>query len=781
MIDKGFKKANLGRPHPAGASTNEPTRWFALLQRRFGAHAFALADQAIVSGGSFLTTVLVGRNADSIQLGVYAIGSSLLVSSMMIQESLIVLPYMIYYHEADSALAARAGSSLTHSGALSMIGLFLLAAAGVGLPFIGANAQFEPMIWALVGVLPFFMLRDFVRRLAFAELKMARALTLDAAVATILVTALAWLAETGRMSAATAFAAIGVACAIPVGVWLYHHRREFVFERRAVQAELKKNWGMGRWLLAGQTVVQAESYAAYWLSLLLIGATSTGIFAACASIVAFANPFITAFRNILTPRAVKAWKRGGGKALRAQAMQDSALLIAGTGAFCLVVVEYGGELLRLLYHNSAYAGHDVLVDLLALGLVSSALGMPASNGLAAIQRPRLIAVTGAIGAAVTISLVWVLTAHLGLPGTGYGILIGSLVGSCGRWLALFIETAPPRRVPAAVAEVLHDFAPNRSSDSVELERLGEGTYAVVYAARSRAQEPSEKAHEHLVIKLFKPEASLNLEKVRTEARALSDFKNNFTEQPTSEWRTLIPECQHVCKTPLAMIMTEVRGRNLYAWTRTGDGLLPDVLKKIAAATTGAMTMAWARGKSHGDFALQNILCDLENKTIAFIDVGTAESCFVCNSNAAGWPPAVRDISHLLSDVGTDVKRSIGNRSARKRRQAFVAGAMGAFLDTIGPHHEKRKWLDEIEKCAGVHLKDLLKLSWSPQGLWCRIVLIVAARRIAALIGDQRAEIEASQQSGPRNGDTLFESSPAAPAVTSIPVGPMPQSGGLHEA
>src|ERR1051325_11854112 len=60
-----------------------------------GMHALALADQAVVSGTSFLTSVLIGRWAGSSQLGIYAIGLSLLISVVAVQNSLISLPYTI--------------------------------------------------------------------------------------------------------------------------------------------------------------------------------------------------------------------------------------------------------------------------------------------------------------------------------------------------------------------------------------------------------------------------------------------------------------------------------------------------------------------------------------------------------------------------------------------------------------------------------------------------------------------------------------------------------------
>lgn len=53
----------------------------------------ALIDQALVSGASFLTTVLIGRNTLPSQLGTYALSGAILIWVTNAQESLVSLPF----------------------------------------------------------------------------------------------------------------------------------------------------------------------------------------------------------------------------------------------------------------------------------------------------------------------------------------------------------------------------------------------------------------------------------------------------------------------------------------------------------------------------------------------------------------------------------------------------------------------------------------------------------------------------------------------------------------
>ena len=92
------------------------------------------------------------------------------------------------------------------------------------------------------------------------------------------------------MSATSACAALGAGCAFPTVIWLYHARVEFAVRLQQVQMALKQTWALGKWLLIGRITVQVQGYVAYWLAAALGGAAITGVYAACMSIIGFANP-----------------------------------------------------------------------------------------------------------------------------------------------------------------------------------------------------------------------------------------------------------------------------------------------------------------------------------------------------------------------------------------------------------------------------------------------------------------------------------------------------------
>jgi len=208
-------------------------------------HTLALADQAIVSGASFLTTILIARWTFPSELGLYSIGISLLISSLAIQESLISLPYTIQQGQPIGTRAEHAGSALALCGLMSALGIVVLASTALGLTAGNIDPKLVAMIWVLAAVAPFALVREFGRQFAFAHLRTGQALILDAAVATIQLAGLCWIGWTGRMSGAAACAVLGVGCALVDIVWLYVAQRNFVIRRELLSATLLQLWNIG--------------------------------------------------------------------------------------------------------------------------------------------------------------------------------------------------------------------------------------------------------------------------------------------------------------------------------------------------------------------------------------------------------------------------------------------------------------------------------------------------------------------------------------------------------
>src|SRR5260370_36685151 len=144
--------------HVAESSGDEEAKrggaWAALTRVIFGTHFLALADQAVVSGSSLLSTVVIGRFTVPNQLGIYTIALSILGSLLAVQDALILLPYTIQRHRPSRTPAEHAGIMLLHNGLLAAVATAALALAAVAALALGADATLIWLILALVRTRP---------------------------------------------------------------------------------------------------------------------------------------------------------------------------------------------------------------------------------------------------------------------------------------------------------------------------------------------------------------------------------------------------------------------------------------------------------------------------------------------------------------------------------------------------------------------------------------------------------------------------------------------------
>jgi O-antigen/teichoic acid export membrane protein len=395
-------------------------------------YLLALLDQAVVSGTSFATSVSVGRAAGADELGAYALGFTLVVLVGGVQESLVSIPYTVRGARLIHAARSRyAGSSLLAALLLALLAGLAMAIGAAAVSLTGL-ARLAPVLATLSVTVPLSLAREFLRRFAFAHLRMGRALVIDAIVAVAQLGALAWLTATGRLSAVTAHASMGLACAIAAAVCLAKLRGSFQYRPRELTADWRRSWTFGRWVFAGQFTGALFTYAPHWLLAIALGAAATGEFAAGMTVVQLANPFIIGFANFLSPRSAHAFADGGAEEVGRVVVRSAALLAVLTAAFCLVVALLGGRLLALVF-DDRYTGQAHAMTVLSLSLVAGTLGMCAENGLRALRHPRTTFTANLIALAVTLLAAAPLIASYGTLGAAYALLAGNLAAATARW------------------------------------------------------------------------------------------------------------------------------------------------------------------------------------------------------------------------------------------------------------------------------------------------------------------------------------------------------------
>jgi O-antigen/teichoic acid export membrane protein len=391
-------------------------------------------DQAMVSGVSFITTILIGRACGAEELGIYSLAFTLVVLATNLQTSVFTSPYTIYSSRMpQDERREYAGTVLIHCLLFMAISSAMLLLFAFGSMLSQHQSSFTPVVWMLAASMPLLLLREFLRRFAFAHLQIWTVLAVDTTTSFFQLAGLVFLTANGWLSAWHVFAIMGLACALVGGATLILMKSDFSVDLGRVIPEFKRSWQLGRWMLASRLAAMAQMYSIHWLLAMLVSTAATGVYAASMVVLLLANPFVIGIGNLLEPRASHAMAKGGIRELIDTVWKATLLLGIVMGAYCLLAMAFGGPVVALLYKGNEYAHQGATVAVLALASLVNAWEMGAIHGLRVLERPDLSFRAGIFSFSVTILIGVLLIRPMGTLGGACAILVGDSVGAAARW------------------------------------------------------------------------------------------------------------------------------------------------------------------------------------------------------------------------------------------------------------------------------------------------------------------------------------------------------------
>jgi hypothetical protein len=179
-------------------------------------------------------------------------------------------------------------------------------------------------------------------------------------------------------------------------------------------------------------------------------------------------------------------------------------------------------------------------------------------------------------------------------------------------------------------------------------------------------------------------------------------------------------------------MTAVPGKPILQSSGRNEYPGPHESDRLACAVVLALNELWCHGLQHGDLNLENVLTDSSEKTISLIDPGEPATLCEAGNIEDPWYHASCDLGHLLYEEATKLRRFIGRRGLRKRRMEFVSAVLCAKLNSVAEPSAKMSFVTQVRNVGHAHFV-MLQWSWSPRGLWRRLLKPIAARRIDRLV------------------------------------------------
>jgi O-antigen/teichoic acid export membrane protein len=387
--------------------------------------AAAIADRGLLGIAMLVTTVLVGRWAGPDELGLFALFFPIAFAAIALQESLITAPYTIFATDLSCHEARRRylGSVLLHTGVLSGISCAVLAGVAALLQARGMSA-YAAAAAVLAPVVPCILLREFARRVVYADLKPQTAAVISAAASIVQLLVMVALYAAGRLTAVTAFAAIGVSSVVVGVAWVIAERETIRFDATTLASSFARNWRLGRWITAAQVGDVVRIHMFPWLLALALDHRSVGIYAACAAVAGLSGPLQIAISNLLLPQFGAAAAKGGVAAADRLMWQATAWLVAAMAVFTLAVGGVSGVIVPWMY-GAEYVGSQTPLVLLLLAQLIIAASLPAARALVALRRPDMDFMSHAAGIAINLAAGLPLVLGWGITGAAAAGLLGA--------------------------------------------------------------------------------------------------------------------------------------------------------------------------------------------------------------------------------------------------------------------------------------------------------------------------------------------------------------------
>lgn len=408
----------------------------------------AVADQMIVSGTRFLTAIIVGRACGPGELGDYMLGFTVFCLAIAVQGALISGPLTFFGNQCrGQERRTFFGSTLAHLAVFSSLVAVTLGLISGVLALGYGPSKLAPLVAMLACTFPLAFMAEFARRFALARLEINRVLIIDAVKSAVQIALLIALLMLGLLSATGAFLAMGIGSAVVGFTWFGVERHQFVVERARVWADTVRSWRRGRWFLVSQITLALRASSLLWVLVLMLNASSTGIFSACETLLRLVSPLSIAVAAILFPKAAAAYAVGDILQVR-RLVKKSAIVLGLAAAVLFVLCLLIGDVTLAHVYGAMYAGNGAALSLLALAGIADALDTAASNGLAGIDRPNLVVLGDVMGTAGVLVLAAVLVGSHGIAGAALGCLIGRSVGACVTVTA-FLSLTGGRRLAEA--------------------------------------------------------------------------------------------------------------------------------------------------------------------------------------------------------------------------------------------------------------------------------------------------------------------------------------------
>jgi O-antigen/teichoic acid export membrane protein len=416
---EGFSiaKVEIGRT-PLRARYAVARKWFL----KGGA---SIADEGLLAGANFVLGVLLGRWLEPVQYGAFALAQSVFLLLGTFHTSVLTEPMLVFGASKYAARFKKYIGVLTigHLWIVLPAGLLLLGASVLVGRFYSHEAQRALSALALSG--PVILLLWLLRRAFYVILKPEWALLGSGLYAVVLLGSAFGLRSADRLSPATAFLAMGLSAVLVCLLLLSRLRPQFrAADDPSASAVASEHWRYARWAVGSAALTWIPSNIYFAVLPVWIGLEGTAALRALNNLIMPAAHTISALTVLLMPLLARRRQEGQRQMLGSMRI-FLALLLAGTGIYCLGLSLLRREII-LLFYGGKYEDCLPLVPFIGLLPILSGIISVQGAALRVQERPDKVFWSYLVSSSVAVGGGIPLARYFGVAGALGGLLLSSL-------------------------------------------------------------------------------------------------------------------------------------------------------------------------------------------------------------------------------------------------------------------------------------------------------------------------------------------------------------------
>jgi len=409
------------------------------LQKAF----LAVLDQGLISGSNFVLAILLARWLGAEQYGAYALSFAIFVLCSFLQQGLFLEPMSVFgpsvYRDSQRQYV---GTLVWLQGTIAGVALALSAVA------VATFLRYDTGVFrmALLGMAfsaPCVLLYWFARRAFYLQLQPGRAVGGALLYCALLSTVVWFLARSGRLSAFTAFLAMGIAALLTSVRQLWQIRPViFTKKRKSELIEVAtRHWHYGRWAILGSMFIWIPWNVYYPIVGHFSGLAEVANLRALLNLALPVAQTLSAFSLLFLPHASHASHQENWDGAKGLALRITSFFALGTAVYWLPVCFFRAPLLQFLYAGH-YSQVIRLVPCIALSSFLTGVALGPTIALRAMRSPATVSYIYLISSAVALVFGIPATRLFGISGAVTCNLLSSITAAVVAWTMLARQGRP---------------------------------------------------------------------------------------------------------------------------------------------------------------------------------------------------------------------------------------------------------------------------------------------------------------------------------------------------